>query len=198
METQSLALSPLRRVLRDWVLAFLRPSLAGFEQIAAPMDWTHVGISLGLAGLATGLLRLLGSFWTGQEPVSAFLGGFLGNLILFSIIAVVLLFAARLARGRGIGIDHMYVLAVIWPVIQILLGVPAVGGTFWLPVCLWFPATLYGIYLTYFAMRAVHGFAPRPAQAVAASPLLLALIFTGCFLGAYLILVTQTQLVATP
>lgn len=198
VDSQSLALSPLRRVLRDWVLAFLRPSLATFEQIAAPMEWTHVGISLGLAGLLTGLVRLLDSAWSGLEPVSAFLSGFLGNLMLFSIIAVVLLFAARVARGRGLGIDHMYVLAVIWPVINILLAAPALNGSLWLPLGLWLPATLYGIYLSYLALRAVHGFAPGPARAVAATPLLLALIFTGCFVGAYLILATQSQLVATP
>jgi hypothetical protein len=193
-----LALPPLRRVPRDWALAFLRPGLATFEQIAAPMEWTHVGISLGLSGLATGLLRLLGSLWSGQEPVTAFLGGAVGNVVLFSIIAAVLLFAARLSRGRGPGIDHMYVLSVIWPVINILLAVPAFDGTLWLPVCLWLPATLYGLYLSYFAMRAVHGFDARPARLVAFSPLLLALTFTGCFLCAYLALATQTQLVATP
>ena len=198
MDTQSLALSPLRRVLRDWVLAFLRPSLATFEQIAAPMEWSHVGISLGLAGLASGLLRLIDSLAAGLEPVSAFLGGFVGNIVIFSIIAAVLLIAARLARGRGYGIDHMYVLSVIWPVINILLAAPALGGSLAFPLFLWVPASLYGIYLSYLALRAVHGFEAGPARAVAFSPLILALVFTACFLGAYLVLATQTQLVATP
>lgn len=198
MESQSLATSPLRRVLHDWGLVFPRPGRATFQAATAPMAWSHVFIALALPALATGLVRLLSVPFAGEEPVTAFIGGVVVNVVTFSILAVLLLFVARLVRGHGDAVDHMYALALFWPVLLILLGVPAVAGAIWLPAGLGLFVLLCGTYLTYFAMQVVHNLPDRQARVLAISPLVLGLVCTGCASGIYLLLAAHPELVGNP
>src|SRR5690349_4042107 len=149
------------------------------------MEWSHVFIAMTLPALATGLVRLLSAPFADGEPVTAFIGGVVVNVVTFSILAVLLLFVARLVRGQGDPLDHMYALALFWPVLNILLGVPAVEGAIWLPASLGLFVLLCGTYLTYFAMQVVHNLPDRQARIVALSPLVLGLVCTGCASGIY-------------
>ena len=128
--------------------------------------------------------------------MAAFAGGVVGNVIVFCILMAWTLLVARVARGRGLAIDHVYVLALVWPVLNIVLGLPTLDALIWLPFAIWLPLTVVGIYLTTPGLQVVHGLQGRRLLLVALSPLILGLFCGGGALGIYAILALNPDLIS--
>ena len=163
-------------VLRDWRAVLLRPGAATFAAVAAGADWSRAVVAVGVPSVIAGLIRLVQPGDLGG-PILAFLAGAAASVVLFSLWAGWFWGAARLLGGQAAPVAHMYALALVWPVLDLLIAGPRGGSDLWgVTACLWVPAAGYGLALTYAALRGVHGLTDTTARLAVMSPLVVAFV----------------------
>lgn len=143
----------LMDVVNSWIAAVTRPAIQTFASEVTRTSQNRLIMSVGIVSVVVAVMDLIKGIFSGG-PVGQFLYGLISTPILFLITAGAFYAGAKIMKGTGNFLEWAWVASTIWAPISIVgavLGIiPVLGGL------VAFVFSLYGIYLYYLAIQAVH------------------------------------------